>query len=198
MYWKKYFSKRTVALLVTLLGLLIGAAGATVAFIVTSSTEVVNTFQVPEMEPSVDETFEENDKEVKENVAIDVEGDVPVYVRAKIVVTWMNADGKVYAKAPVKGEDYQMTAPNISASGDWMPGSDGFYYYKDPVEPGRSTSNLIDRCVQLQEGPETGYTLSVEIIAEIIQSTPVDAVQESWGVTVNQDKTISVSSIVSE
>ena len=36
-----------------------------------------------------------------------------------------------------------------------------------------------------------GYSLSVEKIADAIQSVPKDAVESSWPVTVNEDGTIS-------
>ena len=51
-----------------------------------------------------------------------------------------------------------------------------------PVSPGSSTEERpLDCAVTYPENPE--YTLSVEVLAEAIQSEPAEAVQQAWGAT---------------
>ena len=81
---------------------------------------------------------------------------------------------------------------NETADGKWVKGSDGYFYYTSSVVPGASTEGSLLTCtVTYPDNPE--YTLSVEILAEAIQSAPEKAVQEAWvGVTVNEDGKLTV------
>lgn len=62
------------------------------------------------------------------------------YIRAKIVAVIKNADGSAV------GSDFNLEYTFESADTDWnwIKGEDGYYYYKDPVKPGESTSNLLE------------------------------------------------------
>ena len=51
---------------------------------------------------------------------------------------------------------------------------------------------LIKSCASKNNAPDDNYNLSVEIIAEAIQSVPEEAVKDAWGVTVNNG-TLSVN-----
>lgn len=173
------------------------SAGSVVAWLSIPGGQVENSFTPDDnLNPTITETFKENNDKLKQNVAVRV-GDTgyAVYVRAAIVVNWKNAeDGNVLGQAPVLDEDYTLTLNET----DWFY-KDGFYYHKAMVNTGGTTANLITSC-QLKEGitppvdttvtPNVKYDLNVEIIAQTIQAlgttdtgdTP--AVKDAWGVTV--------------
>lgn len=133
---------------------------------------------------------------VKKNVIVTVgETGYSVYVRAAVTVEWKSqeADSTVLAEMPELDIDYSM---QLNPEG-WIPGSDGYYYYKDPVESGGQTAVLLRLCEQLRDAPQEGYGLSVTIAAQTIQaagwtdSGTVPAVTDAWGAAVNEDGTLT-------
>jgi len=146
--------------------------------------------------PSINEIFQDNEKR---NVSVFV-GDTgySVYVRATIVVNWMDEDQHILGASPILDTtenegDYSL----LLNTTDWFFNDDGFYYYKKPVSSGQSTEALIEECTILKNAPKSNYTLNVEIIAQTIQvagltdDTDIPLVTSAWGVTVNSDKTLS-------
>ena len=131
---------------------------------------------------------------VKNNVTIQNDGDTEAYIRAAVVVTWQDSEGKVYAVKPEVGVDYQITFP--TGTGWVYRTADGFYYYTSPVVPEDnavttdvvedSTGVLLTNCMPLKAAPADGYTLSVEIVAESVQAKGFDgsdkAVVKAWGI----------------
>ena len=114
-------------------------------------------------------------------------GTISAYIRAAVVANWIDVDGNIAASVP-EGYSYDLTC----SSGSWAQGKDGFFYYLLPVAPGASTEgNLLTCTVTCPETPE--YTLSVEVLAEAIQSTPASAVNEAWNVAVDGDGKLSVN-----
>ena len=51
------------------------------------------------------------------------------------------------------------------------------------MDPGDEAPSLLTCSVLCPEEPV--YTLSVEVVAEAIQSTPAEAAEEAWGVRVS-------------
>ena len=167
----KRMKKKSLLLVAGIVLMLTIAIGGTVAYIVTGTDPVVNTFTPGDVPIDIDE---KTDGGVKSDVKITNSGTVPAYIRAKIIVTWKDAQGNVSAIKPVKDTDYEMII-----GGNWDIGTDGFYYYKEPVAPGASTAGSLLTCKALYpENPE--YTLSVEILATAIQSTPASAARNAW------------------
>lgn len=108
---------------------------------------------------------------------------LPPYIRATYVVTWRDAYGKVAVSVP-GGYSYTLTE---NLGNYWNKGADGYFYYSLPVSPGSSTEERpLDCAVTYPENPE--YTLSVEVLAEAIQSEPAEAVQQAWGATIIDGK----------
>mgnify|MGYP002762686746 CR=1 FL=1 len=170
--------KRSLVLVVSLLALLLVVAGGTLAWL-TAQDSVSNTFTPAHVTCDVEETFNGT---AKSNVSIKNTSDIPVYIRASIIVTWKDSKGNVYGQLPVAGTDYTM---DIAADG-WVPNG-GYYYYTSPVAVGATTGTLISSCT-VKAGatpPGDDYKLSVEIIAEAIQSQPDRAVADAWNVTVS-------------
>ena len=178
---KKRLTKGTVILLCVILSVCV-AAGTTLAFIFAKAPSVTNEFEPVFVSCSVEESFANN---VKSNVKVKNTGDIAAYIRAYVVINWVSEeDGSINGTSPVKDADY-----TITYSGDWILGSDGFYYFADPISPNAATDILIERASLSPnaEAPE-GYVLSVQIIASAIQAQPAEAVYSAWGATVTNGR----------
>ena len=174
---------RTAVLIMAVLLLLGTAVGSTVAFLITNTGPVENKFAYASVSCEVKEDFNGN---TKKNVQITNTGSTDAYIRATYVVNWVDVKGNIAASDP-EGYSYSLTK-NLDSK--WIE-KDGYFYYTSPVAPGASTEGSLLTCtVTYPESPE--YTLSVEILAEAIQSTPDKAVQEAWGVTVNAGGKLAV------
>lgn len=165
--------KRSGILLAAVIVLLAGAVGGTWAFLVAQSEPVQNNFTYAQVSCTINEKFENG---VKSDVKIQNTGDIPAYIRARIVVTWKDASGNVSA-VPVKDSDYTMTMGT-----GWTKGTDGYWYCNTAVDVGGETPVLITKCEKKGNAPKD-YNLSVEILADAIQSEPASAVTEAWGNT---------------
>lgn len=165
--WSKQF-----AVLACVAVLLTGFVGSSLAWLMDSTSKVENEFIPGDVTPEVTEGF---NGEVKSDVKIQNTGNVPAYIRAKLVFTWQNEAGEVLGVAPTLG-DYTITLGNEG----WEEGPGGYYYYTTPVAPGGSTGELATNIEQVITNPAEGYTLHVEVLAESIQAEPVEAVKNSW------------------
>lgn len=177
--------RKSIALLVSLL-LIIGViVGGTTAFLIATDGPLENQFKSSQVTTEVEEGF---DGTTKSNVSIKNTGDTEAWIRATVVVTWQDANGNVYGKAPVEGTDYDIVWESNSK---WLSGGDDFYYYTSPVAPGNKTSVLINSCTSKDTAPE-GYFLTVEIIGSGIQSKPSHVFNSEWsssGLEVSPDGT---------
>ena len=172
-------AKRSLVLVVSVLVLLLAVAGGTLAWL-TAQDSVNNTFTPAHVTCDVAEKFENG---IKSGVKIKNTSDIPAYIRAYIVVTWKDADGNVYGKLPVANTDYTMTmGPNGWAQ------KDGYWYCNTAVASGANTPVLISNCeVKDNATIPDGYKLSLEIIAEAIQSVPTTTVGDVWGSVASVD-----------
>lgn len=166
--------KRSGILLAAVIVLLAGAVGGTWAFLVAQSEPVQNNFTYAHVSCTINEKFE---NDVKSDVKIQNTGDIPAYIRARIVVTWKGANGNVSSTVPVKDSDYTITFNET----DWKQEGD-YWYCKTAVDAKDFTPVLITKCEKTGDAPD-GYDLSVEILADAIQSEPANAVKEAWGYT---------------
>ena len=167
---------RQVLLLAALVVIAMGVVGGTVAYLVTNTTPVVNTFEPGYVKCVINEDFNDGDT-VKENVTVTNTGNVDAFIRAAIIVTWKSGND-IVATVPVNGTDYRIIG--LEPNAKWTKVGD-YYYYNKKVSPGEKTSNLFDSCEVLTDN---GYTLSVEILADAIQAEPERVVEENWHVTI--------------
>lgn len=164
------------AVLLTTAVLLIGTVvGSTVAYLIAQTDAVENTFEYAKVSCKVTESFNGSEKT---DVKVENTGTTDAYIRATYVVNWLDAQGNIVASDP-EGYSYTLTE---NPDRVWTKGTDGYFYYLSPVAPDASTPGSLLTCkVTCPKNPE--YTLSVEILATAIQSTPTKAVTEAWGVT---------------
>lgn len=166
---------KAVMLLAALFLIFTVGVGYTLAFLVTNTEPVVNTFTPSTMSGEITEDFS---GETKSNVQVSNTGDVAAYIRAAVVVNWVDDDGHI-VPTPVEPGDYTIS---LNQS-DWFKVGE-YYYYRTPVAAGASTNNLINSCTVTAAGKAKGYRLSVEILAQAIQAEPKAAVEEAWGTAI--------------
>lgn len=170
--------RKWLGTLVALALVLCIAGGATLAFLMVTTPSMTNVFQYGHVTCAVQEEF---DGTTKSDVSIKNTGNTQSYIRVKLVFTWKDAEGNVSAQ-PVTNQDYKMDLNKV----DWFE-KDGYYYAKAPVAPDHNTPDLIHSCTEIVANAPEGDTLSLEILADAIQSTPTRAVEQAWGVVVDTD-----------
>lgn len=175
---------RTAVLFIAIILLISTAVGSTVAFLATKTEPVENAFEYANVSCEVTEARDTDGSSI---VQVRNTGTISAYIRVAVVANWMDVNGDIAASVP-EGYSYELTC----SSGSWVQGKDGFFYYLLPVAPGALTEgNFLTCTVTCPKPPE--YTLSVEVLAEAIQSTPASAVNEAWNVVVDGDGKLSVN-----
>lgn len=183
-YRGKRARKRTLArpvLLALSLVLVLGlSVGGTLAYLVTNSGPVTNTFTPGEIITHIDENF---DKETKKDVRIqnDPDSSADVYIRATWTANWVDDDTGSVVKPAQQGTDY--TVVGLGAEG-WVKNGD-YYYYTSAVKPGDYTGYLFTQLTPEPEQEPEGAHLEVTILSQAIQAEPEQAIKEAWGVTIS-------------
>lgn len=160
---------KTFALIFSAIVIITAVIGGTVAWLSDNQT-VINSFSVSKVKCEVN--LEETGT-VKQNIKVENTGEVEEYVRATIVVSWIDGQGDTVAQTVIPS-DYTMSLNNT----DWFKGSDGYYYYKEKVEAGAQTENLINSFTA--DTTYEGQTLKLDVVASAIQGDPKTAVESVW------------------
>ena len=186
-------SRKALFALVSVLVLVFAAVGVTVAYLQTQTEPLENQFTPAKVSCKVEETFEDN---VKSNVTIQNTGDTDAFIRVAVVANWVQTDENssvtsVYAQQPVAGTDYTLTLAD-DVNEKWLKDSNGFYYYKDAVQPNEVTAVLIEECKPIVGKAPAGSTLAVEIVASAIQASPETVAEEYWHISVENGEIITV------
>ena len=188
---KSFLLLASLALIVT------AVIGTTMAYLVSDTPAVTNTFTPATVDSRVDEDFDYN---VKNDVRIQNTGDIKAYIRAKVVVTWQDTYGNVYGKKPETTlgcphnncdcdytitynlGDQQKNDVSGSTAGKWTLANDGFYYWSSEVPATKFTGILIESCSPVANKAPAGYNLHVEILAEAIQAEGMGATsaENAW------------------
>lgn len=174
------------AVMAMLLG--IAAVGTSLAFLVDQTSKITNQFVPSTVTGEIEENF---DGQIKEDVAIRNNGDIPAYIRVTVVPNWVDKDGNIAAE--VEGDDYVIEW-NLSPTSQWIKCADGFYYHTSPVEPSNATDILITSCKPLVSKTDaSGNPLHFElhVIASLIQAEPSNAVKDAWKVTIDENGNIT-------
>lgn len=172
---KKRNLNKLQLLILSLLVVMTVTVGGTVAYLTTMTEPVTNTFTPSTVTGEVTEDF---DGEVKKNIQVKNTGDIAVYVRVKLVTYRVNKNGDHIGGAA--------EISNFNLGENWVE-HNGYYYYTVPVEPDNRSSSLTDEVgIKLQEYEDAdGGKQVIEVMAEVIQSEPAEAVGEAWGVTIS-------------
>jgi len=176
--------KRITGILLALVLLITAGVVGTIAYIQTSTPDVANTFTPGYVPPVINETKpSESNNWTKSNVTVTNNGNVAAYIRVAVAATWRDKDGNI-APFSVATGDYTVT-PATPANG-WVKHTDGYYYYTEPVAPGKPTPVLFEKVTYTAK---EGYELHFQIAASTIQADGVDAkgnkpVALAWGVNI--------------
>lgn len=155
--------------LLALVLILVCTVGGTVAYLVTHTDPVVNTFTPGKVSCQVEEEFKDNDT-VKTKAVVKNTGNVPAYIRVAVVANTIDGEGNITGME---------TLPVGWLNAEKWTEVGGFYYYKGVVQPGNVTANLLTA-----DGIDlTG--IQVTILASAIQSMPDDAVNDAWKISYN-------------
>ncbi len=164
---KRPFIKKAAVVCAVLVLAVAGVTGGTAAWLFTQTDQVVNTFDPSHVSCEVEETFNPNTG-IKENVQVKNTSDISAYIRVRLVSYQKDGEKIVAGESEI---------PDFEVPSTWVQIGD-YYYCKAPVPAGGTTPVLIDRC-ELTKGQV------LEVLAEAIQSEPDEAVETSWGVTVD-------------
>lgn len=173
---RSHNGKRSLAALIALVLIICVAVGGTIAYIVTQTDKVENKFTPADVKIEIHETFNGTDKSSITVQNVQADKNVPCYIRVKLVSNMQDADKNVTGLAAIN---------TFKLNDKWFDGGDGCYYYKDVVNVGASTENL------LADGSKITLTTGqvVEVLAEGIQATPIDAVKAAWGEAIADELT---------
>lgn len=165
---RSHNGKRSLAALIALVLIICVAVGGTIAYIVTQTDKVENKFTPADVQIAIKEEFDGADKSSITVQNVEDDKNVPCYIRVKLVSNMQDDKGNVTDSAAIN---------TFNLNDKWFDGGDGCYYYKDVVNVGDSTANLLagGEKITLTNGQV------VEVLAEGIQATPIDAVKAAWG-----------------
>lgn len=166
------------------------------------------TLTVNKVSVMVDDTMS-SDLQVKQNVNTANNGNVVAYLRAEVATAWYYGygDDAVVVAAYLNngwfynGDDKYRTP----SSRHWLKGDDGYYYYKYPVLPGRSTSyTLFSKFTApaiTEKAPFPGAHLEMKILLQGVQfDEGKTKVTQAWGNvhTVDEAGNPTATTIVSQ
>ena len=165
-------------LVLSLLLLVTVAVGGTIAYLVTNTDSIENTFTPSHVSCEVTENFNGT---VKSNVNVINTSDIDAYLRVKLVTYRVNDAGQhIGGVAPI---------PPFTPGDGWVKLGD-YYYYTSPVAPGQKPAKDLISEITLTSSynDADGGKQVIEVLAEAIQSVPADAVHQAWDVTVSDGK----------
>ena len=165
--------------------LAVGGVNGTLGYFIKTDVKE-NKFEVGNVDTVIRENFTPADK-IKENVFIENTGNVPVFVRAAILVYWKDSEGKVMPDKPVKDTDYTISGPEENWIGNGDAANPLWYYTKPLGDSGEEakTTELITRCEEIGKYTD-GRILVVDIVTQSIQAEPLLVVEEAWKVSVSE------------
>ena len=152
------------------------SVGGTIAYLITGTDSVENTFTPAEVSIVIHENGTDGkgafDHKEKTNVYVENTSQADVYIRAAIVINWQDDKGNVVAE-PLSENDYTMKL------GTGWTSKNGYYYCTAAdTQDETKTSQLIVSCAP---NGTPKYHLSVSVLAQAIQAEPNTAVTDAWG-----------------
>lgn len=172
----RHTKKQKLTLILSIVLILTLAVGGSLAYVIEKSASIQNQFERAYVTSMVNVNGD--------SIDVTNTGTVNAYIRAAIIVSWMDSNGDVRGIAP-SSSDYSL---GIN-SADWhRDPNTGFYYYKPIVAAGGTTNDLVTS-ITINGAVPDGYDLSVEVVAEAIQAEGdtdnrnIPAYQDAWGIS---------------
>ena len=160
------------------------AVGGALAYLKGTTGGTVNTFLMPGGPvPVIIEDFDGTEKRA---VRMKNDGDIPAYVRAELVITFEDDEGRTLGMIPEEGTDYELSME----SAGWFGADDGFWYSREPVRPGSETPVLVGSLKET-ETAVPGRHLVCTVLGQMIQAAPAERVETAWGVRPGPDGRLS-------
>lgn len=164
--------KRKLAMVLSLVLLMAMAIGGTMAFLITRSENVANTFAPGHVgcDVSVDNVKNMDIWTVKP----DKKTNATVYLRAEVVANYAKEeDGATvihWSQPKIDLENVADESEDTNIFGSWSKIGD-YYYFSDEVAP--SHKDNVRRFKIVTTGtPPAGYTLQIQVLGEAIQADP--------------------------
>lgn len=169
------FNARLTAIVLATVALLALAIGGTIAWLNDRTDPVENTFDYARVTCEVTESFDAATG-VKSNVNVVNTSNTYAFLRVKLVAYRTNAAGQHIGGTA--------TIPTFTPGDGWVKNGD-YYYYTKPVSPdeqnNKPATDLISSItLGSYDDTDGGYT-ALDVMAEAIQSTSVQAVKDAWG-----------------
>lgn len=171
----KSFRSKIISHLIILL--VVGIISGTSAYLIIKNS-VKNDFVMGEVNPEIISTYS-SENQMEEDVYVKNAGNVPIYLRVAVIISWIDNDGKILETKPEQDIDYSI---NFSASTNWLKSDEGYYYYKNILQVNENTDMLIEECTQIKEYDDK--TLEISVATQAIQAEPAKAIEEAWNVDV--------------
>jgi len=155
-------------------------AGGTMAWF-TADANITNSFKAGTVKIEINgqsETVVENvnpGDSYDNEVSVKNAGSKRAYIRVELVPKFVGVEGNTLSAEGI------VTYPILA---NWVLHTDGWYYYKNIVQPGASTTNLIEKVIFEGAAMDNtyqgaGFTLTVN--AQAIQATN-EAINTVWGI----------------
>lgn len=157
----KNMKMKSILLLALVVAVLMGTVGGTVAYLVTSTDPVTNTFTPAKFDTDIEEKV---DSGVKSKIIVKNTGEVDAWVRVAIIGNYVNEAGQVVG-------DWNGT---VDYNEDNWELSDRYYYYKEIVPAGGETVNLLETGINAVTR-EDGAHLEITVIHQSIQAEGLNA-----------------------
>ena len=159
--------KRRLAI-ISILILTVCIIGTTLAWLISQSSSITNTFDLVEVDSEV---IIENSYNAKiKNIS-----DIPAFLRVRVVTNWVNEDGDIAFSTD------EIIVPE-ELKPNWVLHTDGYYYYTEPVDAATIAGGDTLFAADFTTLTSGGYKLQVEYLSEAIQADPIAAVTYAWGV----------------
>jgi len=127
-------------------------------------------------------------KTVSKIVSVENTGEGEAWIRVKVELNLLRQATAADSEIPVPPLEEAVTI-HFDESGKWVKGTDGCWYYTEPVASGTSTDELFET-VTLSGAMNNGYqsrTITIVINAQAVQTRNNPAVQPDTTVNVLED-----------
>lgn len=160
---KRRMNHKRLAMLLSMILVITCTVGGTLAYLFTRTESITDTFEPANVSCTIS-----NDQASVTNAS-----ETSVWLRVSITAVYRSTD-------PEKQNSIHWENPVITVTpGDNWEKFGDFYYYKNSVDAG----GAVDLPGIDVSGSVDGFRIEKQILAEVIQSAPLIAVQEAWGMT---------------